>query len=237
MALGTYVELIVAVADTTAARAFYEQLGFRPVAEAVLTDGSYNLRLQAGDFASPTLHYAGVDLATLRAAGLALTEAGQGQARLTSPNGVPILLSAAESPVPMPPGDVRSRTSLSQLGMFGEFSIGVADLASARAFWEQLGFTAPETYSEPYPWGIFIDDLFVVGLHQYRAEMQLDPDNPISRKPHLTYFAADMADRIAELRARGVPLVELPSAEPGPAGNARMIGPGDQPFWLFSAAL
>lgn len=237
MALGTYVELIVAVEDTTAARAFYEQLGFRPVADAVVTDGSYNLRLQAGDFASPTLHYAGVDLAALRASGLALTEAGEGQARLTSPNGVPILLSAAESPVPMPPGDVRSRTPLSQLGIFGEFSIGVADLASARAFWEQLGFAAPETYSEPYPWGIFSDDVFVVGLHQYSAAMQLDPDNPISRKPHLTYFATDMADRIADLRARGVPLVDLPSEEPGPSGNARMIGPGAQPFWLFSAAL
>jgi ribosomal protein S18 acetylase RimI-like enzyme len=41
MALGTYVELIVAVEDSTVACGFYEQLGFRPVADAVLTDGSY----------------------------------------------------------------------------------------------------------------------------------------------------------------------------------------------------
>lgn len=79
-------------------------------------------------------------------------------------------------------------------GIFGEFAHPVKDLDSSISFWQQLGFTGKEKYSNPYPWIIMTDGLAIVGLHQTETF-----DYPV-----ITYFAADQAAKIKNLKAAGI---------------------------------
>jgi hypothetical protein len=65
----------------------------------------------------------------------------------------------------------------------------------------------------------------VIGLHQ-TSEF---------RVPHLTYFAADMAERITALRAAGIPVEPLAGQTDQDAGSANgmFAGPGGELFFLF----
>ncbi len=76
-------------------------------------------------------------------------------------------------------------------GMFGELAIPVKDLEISTTFWSKLGFQTMFTSSGHYPWSILSDGLAVIGLHQ---------TNHFS-KPTITFFAADMEDKIAQLHS------------------------------------
>lgn len=79
-------------------------------------------------------------------------------------------------------------------GMFGEFAHPVTDLQISIDFWEKLGFKVLSKMESPYPWAIISDGLAVVGLHQTK---HFD-------YPAITFFAADMNDKIEKLKASGI---------------------------------
>ena len=79
-------------------------------------------------------------------------------------------------------------------GLYSEFAHPVADLEKSLAFWELLGFTAISRFTSPYPWAIISDGLSIAGLHQ----------SSHFSGPAITYFAADMADKIISLKQHGL---------------------------------
>jgi catechol 2,3-dioxygenase-like lactoylglutathione lyase family enzyme len=79
-------------------------------------------------------------------------------------------------------------------GMFGELAHPVKDLEASIAFWEKLGFAALSRFTSPYPWAILSDGLAIVGVHQ---------TNHFSH-PAITFFAADMKEKIAKLKEHGI---------------------------------
>ncbi len=225
MKLGDYVEIVTAVDDVADALAFYERLGFRQAGAGVVTDGSINIRLRdrahSGEPAEPLLSYAGGDLADVE--GLDGVERVDDSASLTDPNGQRIVVSQRRSDVPMPVGDPLNRTPISSLGKFGEFSIPCRDRDAAIRFWEKLGFENLYAPGEPYPFAILSDGLIVLGLHQTTD----------FSAPTITYFAGDMADRIARLKQASLALIDMPPEVDGQIVNATFSGPGGQPFFLF----
>jgi len=79
-------------------------------------------------------------------------------------------------------------------GMFGELAHPVKNLQASIEFWEKLGFVPLSKFSSPYPWAILSDGLAVVGLHQ----------TDHFSFPAITFFAADMKDKIARLKEDGL---------------------------------
>jgi uncharacterized protein YndB with AHSA1/START domain/catechol 2,3-dioxygenase-like lactoylglutathione lyase family enzyme len=217
--LGDYVEIRTYVDDLEAARAFYAALGFQPAGPDVYSDGAINVRLAAGGGSAPELHYAGSDMEALGAAGI--------EAAFTDPSGLRVAVSAAPAPAPMPGGPPLARQPQSRCGKFGEFALPCADTLAAIAFWTRLGFEQMYFAEEPAPWAILDDGLILLGLHQ-----TTDFD-----APHITYFAADMADRIEALRADGLPMTPMPPEADGRVVNATLAGPGGARFFLFQGEI
>ena len=79
-------------------------------------------------------------------------------------------------------------------GMYGEFAHPVADLETSLQFWGKLGFTSVSKFTSPYPWAIITDGLSIVGLHQTKHFSE----------PAITFFAADMKDKINKLKDLGL---------------------------------
>ncbi len=79
-------------------------------------------------------------------------------------------------------------------GIFGELALSVNELDKSITCWKQLGFEITEELESPYPWAVLSDGLCVVGLHQTTD----------FSKPSITYFGRDIADKIEDLKAKGV---------------------------------
>lgn len=107
-------------------------------------------------------------------------------------------------------------------GMLGEIAYPVSDLDVSIAFWEKLGFKVLSKYESPYPWAILSDGLNAVGLHQ---STEFD-------YPAITYFAADMPEKIEKLKAAG-----LTDYKEKGAGNIVVNTPEGQHVNLFSLGL
>jgi len=219
MKSGDYVEIRTTVGDVAEALAFYGKLGFRQVSEDVVSDGSINIHLLVGDEPSPTLAYAGSDIAAIADLGITAQTSGD-TASFIAPGGLHIRLDAQPGSVLMPDGTSLSRTPISRLGKFGEFALPVEDRDEAIAFWQKLGFEQFLVADQPYPWAIFSDGLIVIGLHQTSDFDQ----------PHITYFTADMAERIAQLQADGVAMRFMSEDD---KSNAAFTAPGGQRFFMF----
>lgn len=233
MGLSTNVGVVTSVQDVPGAIAFYEKLGFKKIDDAILTDGSLNLHLVSeGDF-SPTLHYFGTDFEKLKESGLNV-QFTDTHAHLNSPDGVKLVFTTEAAPVPMPDGDIMTRTPISRCGKFGEYAIPVDDFDASLAFWEKLGFKQLHKSNEPYTWGIFSDDLIVIGLHEVNkgghSELVYDA-------VHITYFKGDMAERITALKADGIAIEDIPPQVDGKIVNASFTGPGGQKFFLFEGEI
>ena len=162
MKLGTYVEVLNYVDDSAAAGAYYSKLGLVAVGDDVYTDGRYHLRLLIGEGENPSLRYYGSELDALKESGLELVDN-----TLTSPAGVKILLDAAPAPRQLPHDSVAKAPDITRLGKFGELSVMTDDLESEGAFWESAGYETLGKYTEPMPWGIWCDEMYLIGIHQY----------------------------------------------------------------------
>ena len=107
-------------------------------------------------------------------------------------------------------------------GMFGELAHPVVDLDKSITFWELLGFKALSRHESPYPWAILSDGLSIVGLHQTTNFAY----------PAITYFAADMAAKIAKLKTNG-----LTSFTEESNGNLNLTTPEGQHIFLYSLGM
>jgi hypothetical protein len=90
-------------------------------------------------------------------------------------------------------------------GIFGELALNVTDLNKSIESWQELGYVLSEEMKSPYPWAVLTDGLCVVGLHQ-----TTDFD-----KPSITYFGHDVAQKIKDLKTRGVDIRNMESTSSG----------------------
>jgi len=226
MKLGTYVEVKLKSKNVDKSMSFYEHLGYRKIGDDVMTDGSINIRLSDENFTSPTLSYMGTSAEMIQAIFKNQKQSAKSvqNAEFKSLNGLTVAINRDKSKVKMPAGTPVTRTPISRLGKFGEFSIPVKDVAQAILFWAKLGFEPLHIAKIPYPYSIMSDGLIIVGLHQTG-----DFDDFT-----ITYFAEDMQKRVANFEGEGLQLHPMKSqANQNTYDSAAFISPDDQQFFLF----
>ena len=238
--LGYAFEIVDTVLDLQQSVRFYEQLGYQKVSEsaapdphALLTDGVIRLALRVGSKWKTTLTYYVEDLAERVAAferrGVRFDDRRESHGRvtgatLTDPNGLEVnLVEAAPSQIYQPPG-----APVSAAGQFGELSIETGDVQKSLDFWTRLGFKPTEYMPDPHDaWGSIADGLLMLGIYR-------EGHCPhIIRTPSITYFEADMPERIRQLKQKGITFLdELPGAN-GETGHAVAEAPEGQLLFLF----
>ena len=171
------------------------------------------------------LRYLAADLPALRARGV-LPEGADNVVVLRLP-GIDVVVSGQPSEAPMPTGSPLERESSARCGKFGELAMPVANLSDAIAAWEMVDFASLHRAEEPAPWAILSDGLIVIGLHQGET----------FNGPHLTYFAPDMAARVAAFQSEGWPVTPLLPGQEPPIDNAVLVSPGGQGIFLFTGDL
>lgn len=241
--LGKPFGILINVSDVAASSAFYRQFGFKPQGEvssesAVLTDGALTFYLFKRDFVSPVgrkellfSHLAPEAVVqVLKEAGVEYNAASEHPlfgVTLTfrDPNGHTIRIVPSDKPLM----DVESEVPA---GKFGEYSIPTKDFAASKEFWTKLGFASTMESEQPYPWGMFVDGPFQIGLHQTNEN---DPTvYPHFKNAAPTYFTGDMDKRIAKFKAEGASFVSLsPGGEDKPEANGIAIDPDGEPLFLF----
>ena len=226
MALGKSVEIAITVEDSAVAVAFYERLGFKKLADDAVTDGNFNLRFKTDGSPSPTLSYYDVDFDDVRAAGIPVKATGT-VAVMNTIDGLRLSVNTESSDIPMPDGTPATRTPISKCGKLGEFAMKVSSYKKSSKFWQKLGFAELHKAEIPYTYGFLSDGLIVLGLHE-----GMD-----TNEPHLTYFAGDMADRIADIQKQGVTIEALTPPENGKIGNAKFAGEGGEKYYLFTGEI
>jgi len=221
--LGDVSAFTITTPDLEQSLSYYKKLGFSelfrmdwPFPWIQITDGVLLIMLRKDDKPYIALTYYVSDVnkvvTMLDDKGVAIAERAKESDMLKrylikSPDGMNISLVglSAEMGFKQPPGP--TMLSMPQqdffnpekyvnkvCGLFGEFAHPVADLEKAIAFWQQLGFTMVSKFSSPYPWAILSDGLSIVGAHQTKEFSD----------PTITFFAADMKDKIAKLKADGL---------------------------------
>ena len=210
MALGPYVEILHYVDDLSAAGDYYQRLGLVALGDDVYTDGRYHLHLLAGSVAPVSLRYYGC--------------ANDGE--MASPAGIRIHLSSQPPPRRLPHDDTIVRApDITRLGKFGELSAMIPDLEVECAFWEAAGYAALGKYTEPQPWGIWSDQLFLIGLHQSESEDGFA----------ICHFAPDMKAVNAQLLAEGFDLQPFETGlPPKDLSYRKLLTPYGQLFYLFT---
>ncbi len=220
MKLGSYVEILNYVDDTAEAGAYYQKLGLVALGDDVFTDGRYHLHLLQGSGPNPSLRYFCSDLDALEARGLEIAGG-----TLKSPAGVHILLSSEPPPRQLPHDNVAKAQDITRLGKFGEVSAMIPDLEVECAFWEAAGYDVLGKYTTPQPWGIWCDQLFLIGLHQE------DIDEPFA----ICHFAPDMKEVNASLLAEGFDLKPFESGGlPDDLTYQKLMTPYGILFYLFT---
>ena len=123
---------------------------------------------------------------------------------------------------------------LTRCGKFGEFAVPVSDFDAAAGYWQQMGFEKLFASNDPYPWGIFNDGNLVMGIHQVQDPVSGESQSEFYfEDPTITFFAGNMAERIAGLRADGFSFDDYDGGE----GNAILIAPGNKRLFLFEGEI
>ncbi len=241
MRLGKAVQINIGVSDLERSLAFYEQLGFQklevsdaPYPWARVTDGQNLVLLNQDGSLYIGLVYFSRDasrrVAKMEKLGIEFVQRREQDGQLfmavfVGPGGLVVgLISHDPKGMPEPSGVPTSRC-----GAFGEFATAVEDFQSAVAFWRDIGFTVLHESNDPYPWGILSDERMILGLHQTDA---LGGEAAFSG-PAMTYFAPDMADRIASLKHEGFVFANEMADPDGRVRNATLPGPDGELFFLF----
>lgn len=220
MKLGSYVEILHYVEDPAAAGDYYQKLGLVPLGDDLYTDGRYHLHLLPGNGANPSLRYYGSDIAALEASGLEIRDQ-----RLISPAGICVHLNAEAPPRQLPHDNVARAQDITRLGKFGELSAFIPDLEVEAAFWEAAGYDALGKYAQPSPWGIWCDQLFLIGLHQD------DVDEPFA----ICHFSPDMKSVNGQLIEEGFDLQPFESGDlPPDLTYQKLLTPYGLLFYLFT---
>jgi len=204
--LGRFHEISIETADIAESVAFYERLGFTQCVTTdtwthpygVMTDGKVFIGLHQFKFPSPTITYvhpdvaqhahviekAGIELAWKRVGDEVFNEFG-----FLDPSGQAVRVQEA----PTHFSSEREERDTSQCGDFAEYSIPAADFAPMRDFWEPLGFVALGESETPYLRMAMTSDHLDIGVHRPRT----------LESSMLVFAAADMGERIEQLRSQG----------------------------------
>ena len=247
MKLGKRVQIVIGVPDLEKSAEFFSNLNFQlidrsdtPYPWAQFSDGQNLILLNQDGMVYRGLVYFNPELNTavpqLEQAGLAFfwkqtTDSGQLQsAMFIDPTGVDgvggsrnvgvNIVAQDPSGLFQPSGD-----PCSICGSFGEFAIPTEDYNATRAFWTKLGFRVTHEDTQPSPWGILMDDMIILGLHQHeQMEIQV---------PSLTYFAVDTTERIETIKSFGYkPTFEHADAD-GNIIHAGFTTPDGTPLLVF----
>lgn len=247
--LGEITAITITSPDLEHSLAYYQQLGFKEVMRfdfpfpwIQVSDGALLMMLRKDDqpYIALTYYVKDIDRVTneLETAGIVFTQKAKPTDMVKrfvfqSPDGLTVSIVSivdgfAQPPGPtmlqMPPQDYFNPDKYvnKTIGLFGEFAHPVKDLDASIAYWGKLGFIAVSRFTQPYPWAIISDGLAVVGLHQ---------TNNFSY-PAITYFAADMKDKIEKLKAGGLNNF----SEQGPA-NIVLTTPESQKINLYKLGM
>jgi catechol 2,3-dioxygenase-like lactoylglutathione lyase family enzyme len=236
MQLGTTVHIAVSCKDIQSSLPFYHTLGFTTLfidnemspSFVRLTDGAITLALIAEDFGTPSLAYftTGLQESVARLQQLHIDvqtdtdpHGDITQAHFVNPDGLHVWLHPAGKNSKQTAGGPNT-----VCGTFGELSMSVRDLDSSILYWQSLGYELLHRSLVPYPYAIVKDGAMLLGLHQ---------NNEVSH-PALTYYAPDMADRIEQLKHKGISFVkDFPAGTDGRIHNAVAKAPDGQLFFLF----
>lgn len=243
--LGEITAFTIASPDLEKSFAFYQKLGFKEVFRAdwpfpwiQITDGVLLIMLRKDPKPYIAVTYYVKDIkkvvADLDTKGLQFIERAKDKDMLKryvmqSPDGLTISLinvmdgfkqPAGPGMLTMPQEDYFKPEKYvnKTCGLFGEFAHPVTDLGKSIEYWKLLGFNTVSKFTSPYPWAIISDGLSIVGLHQSKHFSY----------PAITFFAADMEDKIARLKKAGLKNY----TEQGP-GNIDVITPEGQHIFLF----
>jgi len=243
--LGHFHEISLQTADIRASVEFYEQLGFRQATTTdtwshpygVLTDGRLFLGLHQRPgrpmgqrFASPAVTFVHPGVAQLvslcEARDIALTVCHTepevfNEIGFRDPFGqtLSVLEARTYSPVAL------QGTETSLCGYFEEFSMPVANLEAAQAFWEPLGFVATAQSDDPYVHLTLTSDYLNIAFHRPRT---VD-------RPMLVFTDANMPARIARLRELGLSFCEELPRGLDTRANALLESPEGMPILLLQS--
>ena len=219
--LGEITALTITSPDLDASFAWYQKLGFNEVYRAdwpfpwiQITDGALliMLRKDLKPYIALTYYVQDIDqvVATVLQKGITFKEQPKPtdmvkRYLMQSCDGLKVSLVGMVEGFHQPPGPTMLNMPQSDFfkpekyvnstcGIYGEFAHPVANLDTTIAWWELLGFKALSKYTNPYPWAILSDGLSIIGAHQTTQFSY----------PAITYFAADMKDKIAHLKAGGM---------------------------------
>lgn len=237
--LGRFHEISIATADIRASVGFYECLGFTqaPTTDAwshpygVLTDGRVFIGLHQRRAPSPSLTFLVPGIAgrlpELSSHGIELTLCRTGEdvfnhIGFCDPSGHAVTAIEARTYSPV----ARDPDEMSHCGYFGEFSLPARDFATARAFWEPLGFVATDESDAPYAHLPLTSDHVDIAFHHpgtFDAPMLVfrDPDMPV-RIARLRELGVKMSDALP----RGVPAARNALLE-SPEGTALLLLEGE----------
>lgn len=215
--LGKKMQIYMNTPNLEVSEAFWKKLGYYTVEGGKfwlhMTDEQVSLLLNESNKPEIGLLYYNRDLETLSrnltAKGfehqLVKGEQGDnGMLSLVSPNGLNIKVTDFNPDlVYQPPHEnidtfkemkLAAASPFRVCGKFVEFAHNVEDLNRSLEFWNKMGFMPLTVQGKPYMWAIMSDKLVNIGLHQY---------NHI-KSPTITYFSPGMAQRIEDLKAKGV---------------------------------
>ena len=219
--LGEVAAITITTPDLEKSLSYYQKLGFKEVMRMEfpfpwiqITDGALLIMLRKDDkpYIALTWYAKEIDktVTHIEEAGLAFTERPNPSAPIKryimqSPDGMNISLvhipegfmqPAGPTMLTMPQSDYFNPEKYVNkiVGMFGEFAEPVKDLEQSILFYSKLGFQIMHKTTVPYPWAIVSDGLAIVGLHQTEK----------FSKPTITFFAADMKDKIETLKQNGL---------------------------------
>jgi predicted lactoylglutathione lyase len=225
--LGYAFEVWVIVQNLERALQFFHDLGYQqlddphpPTSGTLLTDGILRLRLRQGNAWKATLVYyteainetaQALDQLGIKTEKQLGANSQIKQISFTDPNGLEVNVLQFEQPqlvsVPMQP--------ISKAGRFGELSLETEDLKQSLEFWMKLGFEPTEYMPDPpETWGSIADGLLMIGIYT-KGHLP-----HIIRTPTITYFEADMPERLKGLKTEGMQFVQElpgPANEPGHA--------------------
>ncbi|WP_161622675.1 hypothetical protein [Cesiribacter andamanensis] len=195
----------------------------------VFTDGRLHLQLSPADrWRESLLLFTEQSLdslaAELQQTGLQ-TAVQDNKVRVVAPGGLAVYwLHLHDYDIPLPDEAVESRC-----GSFYELSLEVADLQAARMFWQTLGFKKTMPEGDSSSWLSMSSPLLTIGLYKEGS-----CPHPF-HSPAVTFFNADAAERLQQLRRQGIALAHsLPedSAEPE---EGILASPDGHHFFLFKA--
>lgn len=247
--LGNASAITITSPDLETSFRYYQKLGFAEIMRSdfpfpwiQVSDGALLIMLRSDTNPYIALTFYGQDhtgiVAELQEAGISFTEMPKPtdmvkRYLMKSPDGLNITLVTVPGGFEQPPGPTMLNMQQQDYfnpakyvnktcGMFGEFAHPVTDLGLSIVFWEKLGFVVLSKFSSPYPWAILSDGLAVVGLHQTKHFSY----------PAITFFAADMKEKIDRLKAEGLTGYH----ESGPA-NIILTTPEKQHINLFKLGM